>query len=478
MIISLKGYMVNYFKAPSKTKHQISNKKVTVTVQKLDMNGDGVARFNNKPLFIAGALPSETIDANIIEQRNKYARATLINIHNKSHHRVTPPCDHFKVCGGCDLQMLDGASQLEFKKKKVTELFSRNINSKLLKNTEKLLVLPWYPPIQSNAFHYRRKARIGVQFNKKSQATIGFRQKSTNQLTAIKSCDVLVEPFSDIFPVLNDLLANLTIKAAIGHIELIDAEVISKRTKLPAAKQPIILVVRQLKVMSSQDKALWLSYSEKYNWYVLIDDGKQKQPLVTATLPKPATFCYTLEDNNKIYFGASDFIQVNHHVNKNMVKQAIDWLNISPSDHILDLFCGLGNFSLAFAKHCASVVGVEGIQDMVDKATKNAALNSINNCQFFQADLNSMWQSNSWANAKVFDKVLLDPARAGAEKAVEQISILNIPTILYVSCDPATLARDSAILLAKGYVLEKISLMDMFPQTKHVEVMVLFHRHH
>jgi 23S rRNA (uracil1939-C5)-methyltransferase len=364
----------------------------------------------------------------------------------------------------------------------VTELFSRVLN--VNPQTEPLthLVLPWQLSLYSAPWHYRRKARIGVQFDKKAQATIGFRKKSTNQLIAIKSCTVLVKPFTNIFSLLNKVLTKLTVKSAIGHIEVIEAEVIEveaidtiKPLQVPK-KQVAVLIVRQLKSMSAADKTLWLSYAEKYNWHILIDDGHQQQPLIKSKTTKKSVFAYTLEDDNTIYFSASDFIQINHPVNKAMVSQAITWLEVSPTDHILDLFCGLGNFSLALAKQCASVVGVEGVQVMVEKAINNAKVNGINNCQFFQADLNSPWKSKSWANAIAFDKVLLDPARAGAEQAVSQIVALNIPTVLYVSCDPATLARDSALLLSKGYSLDKISLMDMFPQTKHVETMVLFNR--
>jgi 23S rRNA (uracil1939-C5)-methyltransferase len=470
--------MVNYFKPAVKAKSPAINQRATVTIDKLDMNGEGVARWNNKPLFVTAALPKEVVDVKVTEQRNKFARAKLISIKKRSDLRVEPQCHHFAQCGGCDLQMLSSSAQLDFKKQKVTELFSRSLHAHYHKEQSTALVLPWQPPINSAAWHYRRKARIGVQFNKKAQATIGFRQKSTNQLVAIKSCSVLVEPFNTIFSKLNNVLAQLTVKAAIGHIEVIEADNIVKAVPLQISEKKLaVLIIRQLKAMSLDDKTLWLSYAEKYNWHILVDDGHQQQPLNKTKADAKPAFTYTLDDDTTIYFSANDFIQINHQVNKTMVNQALTWLNVSPSDHILDLFCGLGNFSLSLAKHCASVVGVEGVQVMVDKAASNAKVNGINNCQFFQADLNSPWKPKLWANSKVFDKVVLDPARAGAEQAVYQIAALNIPTVLYISCDSATLARDSAVLLSKGYTLDKISLMDMFPQTKHVETMVLFTLH-
>lgn len=475
--------MANYFKAAVKT--QTSNQRLTVTIDKLDMNGVGVARWQNKPIFIAGALPHEVVEVQIIEQKNKYARAKLISISKKNKSRVEPQCHHFGVCGGCDLQMFDMAAQLDFKQVKVSELFSRSFSDKHLtniqvKNDIKKIAkkdLPWQATIESNPWHYRRKARIGVQFDKKSQATIGFRQKSTNQLAAIKSCPVLVEPLNAIFPLLKKLLVQLTVKSAIGHIEVIQADIVDTNSENKNQKDnQVVLVVRQLRMMNETDIGLWQSYAQKHDWHVIIDDGDKQESLDSLNDISSSVLSYELADKSKIYFASSDFIQINHGVNNAMISQALAWLHVLPSDNVLDLFCGLGNFSLALAKHARRVIGVEGVQVMVDKAIHNAQVNGFDNCQFYQADLNSHWLLESWAKAQVFDKVLLDPARAGAEEAVSQIAKLQIPSVLYVSCDPATLARDSAILVSQGYKLEKISLMDMFTQTKHVETMVLFTR--
>jgi len=467
--------MANFFKAV--VKPQSAKQRLIVNIDKLDMNGVGVARWKNKPLFITGALPNERVEVKIIEEKSKYARAKLIAINHQSDNRVAPQCQHFGLCGGCDLQMLNIDEQLNFKQNKVGELFSRALSEQRITKNNDEGYLPWQAPIRSNPWHYRRKARIGVQFDKKSQATIGFRQKSTNQLAAIKSCAVLVEPLNNIFPQLKKLLAQLTVKSAIGHIETIQADItlLSEQNKVAKAKQ-VVLVIRQLRPMNDADIELWQCHAKQHSWHVIIDDGKKQFPLIDVTKDRSVELSYELADKSRINFASSDFIQVNHQVNNAMIEQALDWLNLSSSDNILDLFCGLGNFSLALAKQSNHVIGVEGVQVMVDKASKNALLNSIDNCQFYQADLNSDWLLQSWAKGKPFDKVLLDPARAGAEQATHQIAQLKIPIVLYVSCDPATLARDSAILISKGYKLEKISLMDMFSQTKHVETMVLFTR--
>ena len=465
--------MANYFKAAVKPK--TSNQRLTVTVDKLDMNGVGVARWQNKPVFIAGVLPTEVVEVKVVEQKSKYARAKLISITKQSKSRVEPQCQHFGLCGGCDLQMLDLEKQIQFKKQKITDLFSRSFSTQKITDKMSAAELPWEKTIESSPWHYRRKARIGVQFDKKAHATIGFRQKLTNQLASIKSCPVLVEPLNVIFPLLKKLLLQLTVKSAIGHIEVIQADIIEKSKQESRQKDnQVVIVVRQLKPMNETDIGLWQSYALQHHWHVIIDDGNKQLPLVSNMAGKSTVLSYELADRSKVYFSSSDFIQINHQVNTAMINQALVWLNLSASENVLDLFCGLGNFSLALAQHAKCIVGVEGVQGMVDKAIQNAHINGLDNCQFYQTDLNSDWLTESWAKEHKFDKVLLDPARAGAEQAVLQVAELAIPSVLYVSCDPATLARDSAILISKGYKLEKISLMDMFSQTKHVETMVLF----
>lgn len=436
--------MANFFKASNKnTKLE---QQIVVDVNRLDFNGCGVGHYQNKPLFIDGALENETVLAKIIEQKSKYTRAKLIEVKTSSEHRISPHCHHFNVCGGCDLQHLNFEQHLSFKQKKVIELFARNnINEQL----------PWQEPIHSKPWHYRRKARIGVQFNKTGQATIGFRQKSTNHLCAIKNCPVLVEPLLNIFPKLQGVIKQLTLSKSIGHIEVI-------------ASESIAIIIRQLKPLNTQDKALWLQYSIENNWQILMDDGE----IITSLSPLESMHYY-LPGDIKISFEGKDFIQVNHDVNVKMIAQAMDWLDLKPTDVVLDLFCGLGNFSLPMAKIVQHVVGVEGVQSMVDKAISNAMDNTISNCSFYQADLNNNWLSSPWTEQS-FDKVLLDPARAGAFEALTQLVKSSIKTILYISCDPITLARDSKLLLTNGYIIKKISIMEMFAQTKHIETMILF----
>lgn len=437
--------MANFFKVTAK-KQQLGQ-AVKLKITRLDINGCGVGQYNKKPIFIDGVLPDEVVQLKVIEQKNKYSRGKLIEVISKSKQRSQAKCQHFLNCGGCDLQHMSQIAQLDFKQQKVSDLFARN----------GIEALPWQTAIVSQPLHYRRKARIGVQYDKTGQATIGFRQRGSNHLINIKNCPVLVEPLNPIFSLLKKLLPKLSGKNAIGHIEVISTD-------------KVTVVVRQLEVLTKQDKLYWQTFSENFPCDVLFDYGKEITPLDESS---SALMQYALDDNINISFSPDNFIQVNHLVNRAMITQALQWLSLNEQDIVLDLFCGLGNFSLPIAKKVAQVVGIEGVDLMVAKAHENALNNGLNNCEFYQADLNSHWENEVWVNKK-YTKLLLDPARAGAYQALQQLVHLNIKMVLYVSCDPATLAKDSELLLAQGYRIEKISLMDMFSQTKHIETMVLF----
>ena len=471
--------MANFFQVSNKKSVKAQEKKkLTVNIERLDSNGCGVAFYQSKPVFIHGSLPNENVDIKIVEQKHKYALAKLLTINKPSQHRVTAKCQHFTLCGGCDIQHLEYSQQLDFKKNKIISLFSR---AGIVDNI--VAELPWENPIVSSPWEYRRKARIGVQFDKNAQATIGFRQKSTNQLVAVKSCPVLVEPATDIFPLLKTLINKLSVKKAIGHIEVISPEDLDDNelatvdihnTNKPLKK--LTLIIRQIRAINEHDHQLWQEYAENNCWDIYFQtNGNNTKRITKSSLELASSLHYRLVNDIQINFSSTDFIQINQQVNVAMVEQALDWLSPQKNDTILDLFCGLGNFSLPLAQQAKQVIGVEGVQSMVDKASANAKCNHIDNCHFYQADLNSEWLSNTWAQHE-FSKVLLDPARAGAEFAVKQVAELNITTILYVSCDPTTLARDCQILISKGYKIERIGLIDMFSQTKHVETMVLFSR--
>lgn len=474
--------MVNIFKASKQT--QAVGQTVSLTIDRLDNNGLGVAYYNGgksglgkarttqntsnkerskgKPVFITGVLPGEQVNAKITEQKSKYLQAKLVDIKTQSSERALPKCKHVGQCGGCDIQHLSLDSQLAFKQQKIADLFSR----------QNLVDLPWQGAIKSQPFHYRRKARIGVQYNKKGEPIIGFRRRFSNDLTPIKQCDVLELSISGIFPQLQRVILSLSLSQSVGHVEVYATDCVS-------------IVIRQLKKLNEHDANLWYEAQMHHQWQVFIDDGKQVKALHQQEVMvgkdnadislNHTDLHYALANDIEIEFRATDFIQINHQVNLAMVNQAVDWLELTKQDNVLDLFCGLGNFSLLMAQQAASVTGVEGVATMTEQATLNAQKNMITNCQFFHADLNANWQEQAWTEQK-YNKVLLDPARAGAYEACQQVITLNPSHIVYVSCDPSTLARDSKLLVDAGYKINKITLIDMFSQTKHVETMVLFER--
>lgn len=436
--------MANFFKASAKKTTIQQN--LTVNVARLDQQGCGVAFHNKKPVFIEGALPNETVEVKVYQQKSKFSKAKLINIVSRSDARAEVKCRHYFQCGGCNLQHMDYPHQLTYKQDKIKQLFAREALNQ---------DLPWQSHIVSQPWQYRRKARIGVQYDKRGMPIIGFRQRESSHLVDIKSCSVLAVAFDDIFLELKALLPSLSGKNAVGHIEVI------------AANENIV-VVRQLVKLTAQDKQHWQRFANKNNYLIYFDDGKNITPLGSEQV-----LFYPISDTINIEFDVNNFIQVNHQVNKLMVEQAQAWLTLNAQDIVLDLFCGLGNFSLPIAQQVSQLVGIEGVQSMVDKAQANAEKNGMTNCQFHQADLNSDWQAHQWAKQK-YTKVLLDPARAGAYQALLQLLNFNIEKVLYVSCDPVSLARDAKLLIDHGYKIEKIALMDMFSQTKHVETMVMF----
>ena len=445
--------MVNFFKPSSKK--QTAGQVISVLIDRLDHNGIGVGKYQNKSIFIENTLPKEKVTVKITEAKGKYFKGSVIDRLVSSEKRIQAQCKHYKTCGGCDLQHLAFAEHLAFKQQKVLDLFSRNNIT---------TTLPWQDNIVSEPYQYRRKARIGVQYNKLGEPIVGFRAKGTNTLTQLKECSVLVEPIKSIFTPLKRLIQSLSLSKSIGHVEVIYTQHIS-------------LVVRQLIPLNAKDTELWQQVAQQHQWQVYIDDGKTIYPLTNVTplyyhIANQGTSINT-EPKYSIYFEPKDFIQINHDVNQKMITQAVDWLALDKEDHVLDLFCGLGNFSLPIANQVKTLVGVEGLQAMVNKAQENAKVNQISNADFYQADLNSAWPAESWAD-KTYTKVLLDPARAGAYEAVKQLLQLNVSYILYISCDPSTLAKDSQLLIENNYKIEKISIMDMFAQTKHIETMVLF----
>ena len=444
--------MAQFFKA-SRTNSAKNRILKNVHVEKLDHQGRGIAYFQNKPLFIDGGLSGESLDVQILESKKRYSKGLIKKINRASELRIEASCPHYNECGGCHLQHLSHEQQLKIKSTGLISLFKR---------FAKQAPLQLEKPIVDQAWAYRRTARFGLQFDKKSkQLKMGFRRALSNDLIEQKVCPVLLPQLECLILPLKALLNSLKSRMDLGHIELIFAD------------QGAVVLLRHLKALPKSDLQLIEQFSERHQVNFFAKDGKH----ALVCLSGSEQLSYQLSEwDCSLSFSPTDFLQVNSNVNQKMVAQALNWLALTKDDVVLDLFCGLGNFTLPIAQQAARVVGIEGVQKMVERAKDNAALNNLGNAAFYQADLSAANVTEQVWVTQTFNKVLLDPARAGAFDCMLFIVKLQPSHIVYVSCDPLTLARDSQLLLENGYRLDKLGLLDMFPQTGHMESMALFVR--
>ncbi|WP_076543011.1 23S rRNA (uracil(1939)-C(5))-methyltransferase RlmD [Shewanella sp. UCD-KL21] len=444
--------MAQFFKAkPNKTK-QLSA-KLTLTVSQLDHLGAGIAQHDGKVVFIPGALPGETVTAQLTEQKKKYAKAKLLNIQTPTAKRVAAQCPHYQQCGGCDLQHMDIAAQREHKQAALSNLMSKlavEIDSSVMTAS-----------VTGEQWHYRRRARLATLFDKKTKhLQLGFRAANSNNIVDIKQCDVLAVALSALIEPFSNVLNQLQAKMTLGHLELTEAE------------NGLFAVLRITKALKAGDEQRLKAFALEHQIQLLVQDNDgELRSLVSdddIELPK-----YLLANGQvECRFSPGNFVQVNADINQRMVAQAIEWLDPQQDERILDLFCGVGNFSLPLATQAADVIGVEGVPEMVTQAKQNAADNKLTNLSFFHADLSADLSQASWLGK--IDKLLLDPARAGAYESLQWLSKMKPKKVVYVSCNPASLARDSQVLIEQGYQLKKLTMLDMFPQTHHIEAMALF----
>ena len=413
---------------------------ITVTVNDLDSFGQGVARHNGKTLFIPGLLPQESADVAITEDKKQYAKAQVKRRLNDSPDRVTPRCPHFGICGGCQKQH----ASIELQQRSKSAALSRLMNNDV---TEVIADAPW---------GYRRRARLSLNFQPKTQQfQMGFRKSASSDIVDVRQCPILVPQLEALLPDLRACLGSLQGIRHLGHVELVQAD------------SGTLMILRHTAPLSRADneKLERFSHSKGLSLYL----APQSEILETVSGQTP-----WYESNGlRLNFSPRDFIQVNAGVNQKMVASALEWLDVQPGDRVLDLFCGMGNFTLPLATRAASVVGVEGVPALVDKGRENAQQNGLHNVTFFHENLEEDVTRQPWAK-NGFDKILLDPARAGAAGVMQHIIKLQPGRIVYVSCNPATLARDSEALLRAGYQIQRLAMLDMFPHTGHLESMVLF----
>ena len=418
-----------------------------LTIERWDHEAQGISHLQGKICFTEGALPGELVRVRLTEQKKDFQRAVVQKVLTAVPGRRAAPCQYAGSCGGCQLQHVEPAMALTLKQQAVDGL---------LRHQLKLVDLPWQPAISSAETGYRRRARLGVWYDKKGRSfQVGFRKAADKEILDITACAVLTAALQPALAVLRSALPQLSQGQAITHVELLDAD------------GQAYLIVRHVKPLPAADVTLLCQAWPQAIWF-----GEPQTGHYQAWQPDTVMPSYRLNDLF-LQFQPTDFIQVNASVNQQMVAQALSWLMPKNNEQVLDLYCGIGNFSLPIAATGAQVTAVEGVAEMVQRAHQNAAANHLAHTEFVRADLHLPWPADAWA-ARRYDKVLLDPARAGAEVCVGEIAKRKPAQILYVSCNPATFARDAKVLLAKRYQLTKIGVMDMFPNTSHLELMALF----
>ncbi len=434
-------------------------------IEKSNHDGKGIAYFNDKTVFISGAIMGETVKVKFTAKRKGILEAQVTDVIEGSANRVTPPCEFYDLCGGCSLQHLSSDQQIQLKQQSLIDNFKHLAKIELDKS--QLL-----PTLTGPTLAYRSKARLGVRYVvKKEKLLIGFREKSSNYLCEMTSCEVLHPAIGKRLKLLAQVIESLSIYMQIPQVEVAFGD------------QQAALIFRHLTDMNEQDQQKLIDFGKKTGFYILLQGGGPDS--IKMIYPPEKTessyhLSYALpEFDLNYYFTATDFTQVNRVINRQMVSFAIELLNVKTTDKVLDLFCGIGNFSLALARKSAFVTAVEGSAELIIKAKNNAISNGLENCKFYCADLfinsgKDDFKRQKWAQQH-YDAILIDPARSGAKEIMEYIPHFKAATIVYVSCNPATLARDSEILVHQhGYQLVSAGVMDMFPHTSHVESIALF----
>jgi 23S rRNA (uracil1939-C5)-methyltransferase len=423
----------------------------TGTVAGLTHAGEGVVH-GGKTAFVAGALPGEVVRFRRTAWHRQHDEAQLLEVISAAPARVQPRCAHFGVCGGCALQHLEPAAQLALKEQQLRENLER---------VARVSPERWLPPLTGPVWGYRRRARLGAKFvRKKGRALVGFRERAAPYVAELERCEVLAAPAGGLISPLARLLDTLAIREQLPQIEV------------AVADNATALVLRVLASPAAEDLARLRAFAHAHGVRIYLQTGGLEsvvplEPYATALEYRLAPFDLTLA------FAPTDFIQVNAAVNAALVARAVELLAPGPAARVLDLFCGLGNFTLALARHAQAVVGVEGEAALIARARANAAANGLGNAAFHVADLCAPVGEFPWMRAG-YTHVLLDPPRTGARELLPALAALAPERLLYISCHPGSLARDLGVLVHEhGMRLEAAGVVDMFPHTAHVESVAL-----
>lgn len=429
----------------------------SVIITALDQEGRGVAHRDGKALFVENALPGEQVGFETRRSKSSYEIGIAETVDLPSPYRVAPRCRYFGVCGGCSLQHIDADAQVAFKQRILEEQLARIGHVRAAR-----ILSPVYGP----AWDYRYRARFSVRFvAKKGGVLIGFHEKRSTYVADMQSCEVLPDRVSDLIGPLRELLAQVSIKARIPQIEVALGEAC------------LVLLIRNLDPLNEADAALLTAFAQRHAIHLYLQPHGPKS--IHPLFPKePAALWFGLPEFDLVMpFSPTEFTQVNPAMNRVLVRRAVDLLAPKAGERILDLFCGLGNFSLPLARRGAQVHGIEGESSLVARAAGNAQVNGLSDkTSFEQRDLFKV-DSAIMNSLGTFDKWLIDPPRDGALAVVKSLAPHSPQRIVYISCNPATLARDAAVLVhTHGYALSAAGIMNMFPHTSHVESIALFER--
>ena len=434
--------------------------ELQATITDLSHDGRGVARIEGKTVFVSGALVDEQVRLRIRKRHRHFDEADVVEVIVPSPHRVTPRCRHFGECGGCSLQHMDAAAQIHAKQRVLADNFAR---------IGKVAPQHWLEPLTDAPWGYRRKGRLSVRHvPKKERVLVGFRQENNPRFVAeITHCEVLHPSLGPKIGLLAEMIGGLQAARDIPQVEFAGGD------------EGIALVFRHLQPLNERDISTLVAFGQQHGFAIYLQPGGVSS--VHLLWPEQSHLAFRIAAGEgvpdvELEFRPLDFVQVNAGMNARMMARALDLLDPQPTDRVLDLFCGLGNFTLPIARRVAEVVGVEGEHGLVERAAENAARNDLANARFHVANLFEDQRGSDWAR-QPWDKILLDPPRAGADKVLEYLPHKATKRIVYVSCHPASLARDAGILVNQhGFRLTSAGVMDMFPHTAHVESIALFER--
>ena len=439
----------------SVARRQWAAEPFTVHIEDLTHDGRGVARRDGKAVFVEGALPGEEVSCVYTVRRSRHDEARTVAVIQAAPERVEPRCAHFALCGGCVLQHLEPGAQRMLKQRWLLDS---------LNHIGKVQPAQILEPLTGPVWGYRRRARLGVKWVVgKGRVLVGFRERHSAFLADLRRCEVLDERVGGLLEELARVIETLSIRERLPQIEVAGGDAVMG------------LNLRVLTPPSAADVATLQAFGARHGLALYLQPGGPDS--VQALQGEPGVLRYSLPAFQlELEFQPWHFIQINAAINRQLVEQASAVLEVGPEDRVLDLFCGLGNFTLALARRVREVVGVEGDASLIDWARRNAARNGVSNALFHAADLAGDLTNQPWLQGG-YDKILLDPPRSGALEMMPQVAALGARRVVYVSCHPATLARDVGELVHRfGYRLDSAGVLDMFPHTAHVESMAVLVR--